>query len=262
MYSNRFVVAIKVNGQILRESDDAVALPFGSEYSILLKNLDAVGSQVRVTVDGQDAADGLIIHGNRSMELERFIRNGNMQSGNRFRFIERTEGIEQHRGVQVDDGLIRVEFQFEQPKPEVQERIIREQYIPTHFRPVFTPRCPPYPRFGLPTMDSRRRGPSASPQGRPGGPMGSSSRAMKPASASAGITVPGSQSNQQFRYVQSLRLQEQKHVIVLRLVGMIGGEKIAEPVTVKTRATCNTCGKTAKSDADFCAHCGTALRLI
>ena len=46
MYDKKFVVALKVNGKILRERDDTVSLPFGCEYSILVKNLHSVRSQI------------------------------------------------------------------------------------------------------------------------------------------------------------------------------------------------------------------------
>src|SRR5215469_11750314 len=105
MYSNNFAVAIKVNGKVLRESGDSVSLPFGCEYSVFIKNLHSVRGQIQVTIDGEDVAGKIIIRPNSSLELERFTRNGNLESGNRFRFIERTESVEAHRGVRIDDGL-------------------------------------------------------------------------------------------------------------------------------------------------------------
>jgi len=115
MYKKNFTAAIKVNGKILREQDDTVALPFGSEYSILLKNLNSVKAQVKVSVDGEDATEGtwLILQPNSSLDLERFIKNANYNKGNRFKFIERTTAIENNRGIKSDDGLVRVEYKFE-----------------------------------------------------------------------------------------------------------------------------------------------------
>src|SRR5258706_13209245 len=112
VYQNKFVVAIRVDGKILRETSNIVSLPFGSEYSVLLKNMNSVRALAKVTVDGQDATGGtrLVIDPNSSVELERFIRNGNLARGNRLKFIERTEAIEEHRGIKADDGLVRVEF--------------------------------------------------------------------------------------------------------------------------------------------------------
>ena len=116
MYAHKLAVAIKCNGKVLREDGDVVRLPFGSEYSILINNVSSQRAAVTVSIDGQNATEDvrLIIDGNSSTELTRFIKSGNLQSGNRFKFIERTTSIEQHRGVGITDGLVRVEFEFEQ----------------------------------------------------------------------------------------------------------------------------------------------------
>ena len=42
MYLNKVAVAIKSNGKVLREQGDNVYIPFGSEYSIQVKNLNSV----------------------------------------------------------------------------------------------------------------------------------------------------------------------------------------------------------------------------
>ena len=39
-FKKNMVCSIKANGKILREIDNTVRLPFNSEYSILLKNLE------------------------------------------------------------------------------------------------------------------------------------------------------------------------------------------------------------------------------
>ena len=95
MYRDSFIASVKVGGKILRETNGTVSLPFGSEYGILLKNLNSRRAMAKVTVDGQDATDGtkLILPANGSIDLERFIKNGNLKSGNKFRFIERTSKL-------------------------------------------------------------------------------------------------------------------------------------------------------------------------
>jgi len=122
VYSHQFVAAVKVNGSILREAAGKVAVPFGSEYAVYLKNLASVRAMARVEIDGTDATEGtwLVLAPNSSMDLERFIRNGNLQSGNRFKFIKRTSKIEEARGIKGEDGLVRIEYKFEKlPDPEV-----------------------------------------------------------------------------------------------------------------------------------------------
>src|SRR5258708_5883722 len=115
MYKKNLVACIKVGGKILREFSERVHLPFGSEYTVLLKNLDSVRMDVKVSIDGQDVSEGrsFVLAPNGQMEIECFIRNGNLEKGNRFKFIERTKQIEDHRGVDVTDGLVRIEFKRE-----------------------------------------------------------------------------------------------------------------------------------------------------
>ncbi len=116
MYSDKFVVAIKAGGKILRETKDLVHLPFGSEFSVLVKNLNSRRAKFTLHIDGTDVLDGeeIIVNANSEVEMKRFIRNGNMNEGNAFKFIERTAAIEDGpRGIKMDDGVVRVQFWFE-----------------------------------------------------------------------------------------------------------------------------------------------------
>lgn len=153
MFNNKLVVAIKHNGKVLREQKSRdgnmnVYLPFGSEYSIFLKNLNSVRALVRVSLDGNSVTDGedLVIYGNSELNLERFLKKGNMESGNCFKFIERTSKVEAHRGVEAEDGLLRVEFQFEKvtPKPIVVETIHKHYHDHYKSYPPYYPRGRPY----------------------------------------------------------------------------------------------------------------------
>ena len=117
-YADKFVAEVKQGGKILRVKDGAVFLPFGSEYSILLKNLNSKRASVKVSIDGEDVLDNhsLVLDVNASTELQGFLR-GNV-ARNRFRFINKTKEISEHRGDRADDGLIRIEFAFEKPKEQ------------------------------------------------------------------------------------------------------------------------------------------------
>jgi hypothetical protein len=77
-----------------------------------------------------------------------------------------------------------------------------------------------------------------------------------------GITVPGSKVEQKFTNVYGFRPDSQSHVIIIRLVGKVGAVEVVAPVTVKTNAKCQTCGKMNKHYARFCVECGTSLRLV
>jgi hypothetical protein len=77
-----------------------------------------------------------------------------------------------------------------------------------------------------------------------------------------GITVPGSKVEQKFTTVYGFNAEAQSHVIVIRIAGKVGAVEVAAPVTVKTNAKCETCGKTNKHYARFCIDCGTSLRIV
>lgn len=150
MYQDKFVVAIKVDGKVLRETKDLVTLPFGSEFSVLVKNLNSRRAKFTIHIDGTDALDGteIIVNANSEVELKRFIKNGNLNEGNAFKFIERTKQIEDGpRGIKVEDGLVRVEFWFEQDAPKT---IIDYHHHYHHYRYDYWRDRYSYPTNGLP----------------------------------------------------------------------------------------------------------------
>jgi hypothetical protein len=300
------VCAVKVNGRILRESGDTVTLPFGAEFGLVLKNLNSVRAMASISIDGKDIADGqrLILEPNSSFEIERFIRSGNMSSGNRFKFIERTAGIENHRGIVTDDGLIRVEG-WKEHVPQFVDVPVRRYYdewvpCPRLWRPWYpgpvwmgssntgtgssnesvsacnfagasasmatTDRAASQSRVGGSLLRSAGlRGPQSKAAPRPQ----QAKAAVKfryfdsePERGDAGITVPGSESHQEFRHAQGFPLEPNSVVIVLRLRGEVGGKPAIAPITVNFKPSCETCGKSNKANSQFCSNCGTALVMI
>lgn len=112
-FKKGFVAAIKSKNKILREKDGVVYLPFGSEYSILLKNLENRKVLVKIKIDGEDVIKGgLVIKPEQAVDLERYVRD-NLFEGHKFKFIQKTQEIIEHRGERIDDGIIRIEFAFE-----------------------------------------------------------------------------------------------------------------------------------------------------
>jgi hypothetical protein len=115
MYQSKLVASLKANGKILREFKDTVYIPFGSEYSFLIKNLNTTRALVNIFIDGENVVEGgLVIDAGREVDLERYVKAGNLKAGNKFKFIERTQAVEDGpRGIKLEDGLIRIEFQYE-----------------------------------------------------------------------------------------------------------------------------------------------------
>jgi hypothetical protein len=289
MYQSKLVASLKANGKILREFKDTVYIPFGSEYSILLKNLNTTRACVNVFLDGENVVPGgLVIDPGREVDLERWIKNGNLSEGNRFKFIERTQAIEDGpRGIKLEDGLVRIEFQFEQPRPI------------TNINDTFFKQYPPGVRgvdqwggvygsgvSGSTTSTSYNvngalRGVDWSKNGEVTAQAASASvdkycadngiinkTELHDGAATmdwndVGITVPGSKSTQQFSTVTMGALEAEKHSMVIKLLGELANNTpVLKPVTVKAKPKCVTCGHQNKATANFCNKCGTALEIF
>ena len=254
MYRNNFICAIKHNGRILRESDEEVCLPFGSQYSILLKNKDSRRVLVDIEVDGENVLSGnsLIVDGYTSQEIKGFMRN--MSVTNRFKFIKKTKEISDYRGDRIDDGIVSVSYRFERRKPK--PIVIQHK--------DWWPKCP-YPTSTLPgqrldydvTYTSCNMASSPSIKG-----MEEPALYVSAPFPDEGITVKGSKVTQNYQYGDIDELECATYVITLRLKGISKRSKkiIKKPLTVKTKLQCSTCGRRSKSSSKFCSNCGTYLR--
>lgn len=276
MYNNKLVASIRANGKILREFKDTVYIPFGSEYSILLKNLNTVRALINIYIDGDNVVPGgLVLNAGQEIDLQRAIRNNNLNEGNKFKFIERTGNIEQHRGVKLEDGLIRVEYQFEKifkRQDGIQWNNVKLGGQPYYGDPTWTVNnavlrgssadvTPSYMKGTVSCADFSYTNDSMV--------MGSATLSASAASMQSfnaapqnetGITVAGSKSEQKFVTVSNFTCEPEKYSIVLKLLGETADNKeIREPITVKAKPKCVTCGKQNKATAKFCSECGTAL---
>lgn len=285
VYSEKFIAVIKVNGKVLRENDDTVTLPFGSDYSLLLKNLEARRASAKVSIDGKDVLDGhaLIINPNSEIELKGFIDNGAVR--NAFRFIQKTSEISEHRGDNIDDGFIRIEFAFEKEKPI--RTIIHDTIYYKGFndRDIYGSSGSPPNRLREWKMSNGVSGQSVSSgmsanyvQDQRSRLRGVSNEPTANAFVNQtesnvvcdslndqplqdeGITVKGVETSQNFRYVSIGELEEAK-TIIIRLKGTTSkGVEVSKPITVKTKIECPTCGRKSKSHVKFCANCGTFIQ--
>ena len=263
MYQDKLAVAIKNNGKVLREFKDITYLPFGAEYSILIKNLNSRRAVVNIEIDGRNVTHGgLVVNANSSVDLERFISD-NLDAGNRFKFIERTSKIEQHRGVQIEDGLIRIEFEFEHEfkfnMPDYQKYL---KNAPTWPAPQPTWTSPPLWNNIYGTICNANDVTTLSSQNIAGQKDGYMTATGSVNLNDAGITVPGSISDQKFTSVH-VQTDGVKYVMVLKLLGETEqGKKIDQPVTVKTKHKCVTCGQMNKVTSKFCTECVTIVTII
>lgn len=261
MYNNKLAVALKsADGKVLREISDTVYIPFGSEYSIFVKNLhNSARVQVQVFIDNNSIAEGhsFVIEPSSSMDIERFVKSAS--EGNRFKFIERTAGVANHRGVDAEDGLIRVEFKFET------EASVNRKWKNV-FNDMTSIQCSADGARGVSRSADRRI------QSHTNNTQFMAQYDSNPVfqetygSASVnevGVTAPGSLSHQQFNEVENFDTETIVHSMILRILGETEDNKtIREPVTVKTRFTCVSCGTIHNNVAKFCTECGTALRIV
>lgn len=245
VYSNKFVVAVKHNGKVLRDGGGVVRLPFGADYSLLLKNKNSVRALVDVEIDGQDVLDGhsLIIGPNEATTLEGFMKGMNVR--NKFRFIKKTRQISKYRGDRPDDGLVRVEFKFERPA-EVQPFVV-----------------PRYKEYGdvSPTLGGSYHSGYTSYSASYTYTSNNTEITSENRAINDGITVPGIETSQSFVLGNIGLLEHASHVIILQLKGRTSkGKKVKKVVTTKTKLTCPTCGKKSRSSAKFCSRCGTYIK--
>lgn len=281
MYSNKMVCCLKANGKVLREFKDTVYVPFGSEYSILLKNLNSVRAIAYITIDGQEVVPGgLVVNAKQEIDLERFVKD--MTKGNKFKFIERTAGIEQHRGVKMEDGLIRISFKYEKVLPT------NTTWNTFNTFNHGTPRTPwtndVYSKSIIGGSTSQIAGNGMWSSNNiscstlsADAPTKSLTRGVARVVASGasmasaqsapvndvGITVPGSMSEQKFQTVSDFLTESEEHVMVLRILGETeGGQQVVAPVTVKQKPKCVTCGRINKATSKFCTDCGTSLEIV
>lgn len=263
MYNNKFVIAVKHNGEVLKEFKDSVYIPFGSEYSVFLKNLNTVRATAKIWIDGDLVTEDvdLVVPPNGSVDLERFIKNGNANLGNRFKFIERNAAVESHRGIGGEDGLLRVEFKFEKPAerytwgPTYKYDMLREHTLGervytkgvtvdashSEIKDYTTTTCSAttFDSFSLPVSDRMER-----------------------AVNDVGITAQGSVSNQAFTMTSWFPTENESFSMVLKLLGKTRDSPVDMPILVSTKPQCVSCGRKNKSSSKFCSSCGTSLIIV
>lgn len=266
-FNSNLVASVKVDGKIMREHSDKIYLPFGSEYSILLKNLNTVKAQINIFIDGEDILDGnsLILNANSDMDLERWLVGG-LQSGPALKFIEKTDTIRETKEETGMDGVVEIRYQFE------------KIYTTTHWE---------YNTWNIPHdqifYSSPDRGFSvgnnSSSNSSIGGGISSSIDAILmekdkgPIHFNAqenmyccadlndeGMTIKGHENKQKFDYGTIGILDGVNHSITFQLKGDVNQEKVVKPITVKTKVKCDACGKMNKSTYKFCTSCGNNLK--
>jgi len=243
MHNNGFVAFIKSGDVVLRENySQEVFLPYNSEYSIGLKNISDKKALVSVHIDGTNVLGGssLIIDSKSDMILERFILDGNLNSGKRFKFVSLD-----NPGVQDPsssfNGEIKIEYQF-------------EKFDYNKFIEELNKYNNPYPSIPL-----WGEGKNYKAFWRDSGtadyiPKASFTYCSCNCNTNdLGATIEGSNSNQIFKYGNIGELDYHKYVIILKL------RHKKEMLSVNDSIYCINCGNKVKINHRYCFKCGNLI---
>jgi hypothetical protein len=257
MFAKNFVVNLKVDDKFIKDMDGIVKIPFGSSYSIYLKNLESRNAVVKISVDGNDVLDSnqLIIKANTSVELNGYMKENIVV--NKFKFIELTKEIENYRGYRPEDSILRVEVRFEKEKP-IYKTVITTTYPPLEY-PVWYRTY-----YGTSTFDGANNVSCYySDSSLSDVLMSRDVNFNKTASlggSDLGITVKGSELNEKFNYGSVGELEEGSQVLILKLSGYKSDNTKVEKVFVaREKIICSVCGELNKFENKYCVNCGAFL---
>jgi len=253
MFKNNFVISIKNNDKYLVENDGVVNIPFYSEYSIYLKNLDSRRCLVSVSIDGNDVLNGnkIVMNGNSNLDLLGYM-DGNVVK-NKFKFIKMIKDIEEHRGIKPDDGVIRAEVWYEQIYPYS----ITWTYTPswTYYE------TPKYPKmYDGWDVYSTQTGRGNYGKGTSSSMTVSNTANLSESYGDLGITVRGDDAIQEFHHGSIGTLETKSTVLSLKLSGY-DSTKEEKLIYTRDKNECETCGKNNKRTNKFCSNCGSRLNI-
>jgi len=110
MFKNKIVCSLKHNNVPLAEGKDCIFIPFNTEYSVYLKNMSKDIALISLYINGRDVSPGykIKIYPKCSATIEKF-----RDTDHRFVFKEKTQALQEVRLSNDEDGLIRLEVDFE-----------------------------------------------------------------------------------------------------------------------------------------------------
>jgi hypothetical protein len=258
MFKNQIVVLVKKDGQPLRETDGKfIYLPFNSEYSLELKNQSFKRAVASIKIDGTDVLgmDEIILPSYGTVNVERFITNGDLSKGKKFKFVPLSNSKVQDP-ASPENGLVEIEVWFEKQPDE-----IKIWYSPP--RPYIT-----YPwdsgswtyshgtNFCGQQTNSIKRQSSA-----PMSAMYCSANIITDSVSQnvgvnqVGATVEGERSSQSF----SRGYFGQKEYPSTTFKFWLRG--VEQEVTTVDKLYCTSCGKKSRFDYKFCPRCGAPMQI-
>lgn len=292
MYSNKLVACVKADGKVLREKGEEVYLPFGSEYSLYFKNENNRKVQIDVEIDGQDVLDGksLVLGAGENMDLKGYVKDICGDDNRAFKFITKTQEISDFRGDRAEDGLVKIKYTFEKERPVLRFEDYSHHDIYRTYTNCDENKQPFGTGFGgfvdsgenttlfnnsdnishnindtmNVTYSTNSLNNSVDTDYVANNAIKSMDLGVTNTSTNVsdepGITVEGSATGQSFKRGSIGILESKSHTMVFQLKGLTSEEIVQEPVTVKTKKQCPSCGKKYKSSYEYCPQDGTYLR--
>lgn len=266
-YDSSFVLCVLHDGSPVREINGQVSVPFHSEYKVRLKNKHTyLRAKARVWIDGRKVSGlgDFILKPGETLDLERFL-DESLSSGNRFKFVPLSDS-RVNDPTDQDNGIIKVEF-------------YREYDFLNNWKITVSPAKPITPWPGSdPSWDdntSGRKFHAGSGRGTCSSMtytcntslLSNASANFVSSPASAGATVEGSISNQNFVYGDDFQTELLPVTLTLRLKGLSTHAPtftvVNKNVPVAKERFCSNCGKRRHRASDkFCGRCGTAFKNV
>jgi hypothetical protein len=206
----------------------------------------------KISIDGTEVAQGgFILPAWGSVDIERFVIDGNLQNGRKFRFVSLNNPAVQDP-TNCQNGLISVEFELEQ-----------EQWAQTIVnRPIALNNV--IWRYNTIPMSNTGNAMFCSSLGNVG--IGNSLSNVTfdsfVSSSNVGATVEGSNSNQTFGTDYVVTDPSTRKILQLTLRAPVQNNAIVNrPVTVNDTRNkfCSHCGTRNRQQANYCMKCGLAF---
>lgn len=237
---------IVVNGNEQRITNNTVRIPFGTEYSIRVRNNTDVRAKFKISIDGLENHEEFVLGPHETSTIDRFL-NGNLGTGARFKFVQKDSADVQNPDS-PRNGEIQVSFYREWTfEPIIIKRYDWPSYCrPTYWDPFWTSTCDPIIGSSTSTYSS----------------FCCNSTPIALNNCDVGATVEGSQSNQKFIQVDDFQTWVIPTVLTLNLRGLSLEEVVAQKVVTAPKSTglkyCGNCGTSYYADkkAKFCTNCG------
>lgn len=266
MYKEKFVLSVIHDGHPVKENggrnDKQVAIPFGSEYKIRLKNKNDRSCTAKITIDGTPVSNfgDVIVSAGGTIDLERFIINS-MNGGARFKFVD-LDHSDVDDPTKSENGVVRVEFYLARQKNGI-------KIAPSSWKSSKIPWVPPYygdksdgvffdkgPTWigGMNSSTSEFKSSGniddATVMFCASGDAGIRSSSL--VDTEAGATIEGGHSNQAFTY-STLDVESHATVFELKIVGIRKNRRTVP------KQYCTGCGHRIRKSDIYCGGCGRKI---